>query len=282
MLDKYRCVIIIGIESFFIGKERGIFRGRIGRSVGNHAVWRGATAKIRMAEKRVCMIAHRGYSGAYPENTALAFEQAARHGSGGAETDIRVTADGVFVTSHNAEVTFFDGTQMEVAAHTYAALTEKPLKNDKTDDEVYLCTLRRYLEIMRDNDMICFVELKGSFTPAQVKAVFDMAAEVYSLKKCILQSFDFDNLLKAREMFPDLPLMYTYGSGERHYERCFDHGISIDADQFVITDRMIEEFHAHGLEVGLWTVNDEENLRRCLAMGVEYIESDVFGGEVAQ
>ena len=52
MLDKYRCVIIIGIESFFIGKERGIFRGRIGRSVGNHAVWRGATAKIRMAEKK--------------------------------------------------------------------------------------------------------------------------------------------------------------------------------------------------------------------------------------
>ena len=232
-----------------------------------------------MNNKKICMIAHRGYSGAYPENTALAFEQAAKHGSGGAETDIRVTADGVFVTSHNETVRFADGSELSVPDASFAALTEKPLKHDKNCADVYLCTLRRYLEIMRDNGMVCFVEFKGPFAEAQVKAAFDLVAEVYDLKKCIFQSFDFDNLLRARRLFPDLPLMYTYGTGESHYERCFDHGISIDADQFVITPEMIEEFHAHGLEVGVWTVNDEENLRRCAALGVDYIESDVFGGK---
>lgn len=232
-----------------------------------------------MNEKNICMIAHRGYSGAYPENTALAFEQAAKHGSGGAETDIRVTADGVFVTSHNETVRFADGSELEVSKATFAALTAKPLQHDKPCGDVYLCTLRRYLEIMRENGMVCFVEFKGPFAEAQVKAAFDLVAEVYDLKQCIFQSFDFDNLLRARRLFPDLPLMYTYGTGESHYERCFDHGISIDADQFVITPEMIEEFHAHGLEVGVWTVNDEENLRRCAALGVDYIESDVFGGK---
>lgn len=53
--------------------------------------------------KEICMIAHRGYSGKYLQNTELAFVQAARHGSGGAETDIRITSDGVYVTSHNPE-----------------------------------------------------------------------------------------------------------------------------------------------------------------------------------
>lgn len=224
------------------------------------------------------MIAHKGYSGAYPENTALAFEAAAKHGSGGAETDIRVTADGVFVTNHDEDVRFADGSAMTIADATFAALTEKPLRNEKTADTVYLCTFRRYLEIMRDNSMICFVELKGPFTEGQVTGVFALVDEVYDLKKCIFQSFDFDNLLRARRQFPDLPLMYTYGSCETHYERCFAHGISIDADQFVITPDMIEQFHAHGLEVGVWTVNDEENLRRCVCLGVDYIESDVFGG----
>ena len=235
-----------------------------------------------MSVKKPCMIAHRGYSSVFPANTEPAFTGAAAHGSGGAETDIRRTKDGVYVCNHDDEVRFADGTELSVAEHTFAELTAKPLRNTLTPDDTYLCTYRRYLEIMRDNGMICFIELKGPYTEAQVKEVFEIAAEVYELKKCILQSFDFDNLIRCRELFPELPLMYTYGTCESHYERCFERGISIDCDQFVITPRMVEEFHAHGLEVGLWTVNDEENLRRCLAMGVDYIESDVFGGEAAQ
>ncbi|MBQ6163047.1 MAG: hypothetical protein IJK23_01095 [Clostridia bacterium] len=226
----------------------------------------------------ICMIAHRGYSGAFPMNTELAFREAARHHSGGAETDIRRTRDGVYVCSHDAEARFADGTELIVEENDFAALTAKPLKNDKTDDAVYLCTLKRYLEVMRDNDMICFVELKGPFTDAQVKEVFDLVAEVYDLKKCILQSFDFDNLLKAHEQFPALPLMWTYGTGESHYERCFEHGFSIDVDRVVVTEQMVKDFHDHGLEVGVWTVNDAQELARISALGVDYIESDVFGG----
>ncbi len=131
---------------------------------------------------------------------------------------------------------------------------------------------------MRDNGMICFIELKGPYTEEQVKEVFAEAAEVYDLKKCILQSFDFDNLLRCRELFPELPLMYTYGTSESHYERCFDHGFAIDADRVVLTREMTDEFHARGLEVGVWTVNGADDLEKFTAMGVDYIESDVFGG----
>ena len=222
------------------------------------------------------MIAHRGYSGKYPPNTALAFEKAAEYGSAGAETDIRRTKDGVYVTNHDAEVRYADGTELTITEHTLAELTAKPILNRLTDDEVYLCTLRRYLEIMRDNDMVCFVELKGAYTDEQVKEIFDLAAEVYDLKKCILQSFDFDNLLKCRAMFPELPLMFTYGSGESGWERCFDHGISIDADQYVLTDEMLEAFHRHGLDVGVWTVNDADRVEYFKNKGVDWIESDVY------
>ena len=234
-----------------------------------------------MSKRPLCMIAHRGYSAAFPPNTEPAFRGAAAHGSGGAETDIRRTKDGVYVCNHDDEVHFSDGTDLPVADHTFAELSAKPLRNRETDEDTYLCTYRRYLEIMRDNGMICFIELKGPYTEDQVKEVFAIAAEVYDLKKCILQSFDFDNLIRCHALFPELPLMYTYGSGERCYERCFDYGFSIDCDQFVITEKMVSEFHERGLEVGLWTVNDEENLKRCVALDVDYIESDVFGGEAA-
>lgn len=228
--------------------------------------------------KKVCMIAHRGYSSKYPDNTEIAFIRAAENGSGGAETDVRVTKDGILVTNHNDDVVFEDGSELLVAEATYAQLTAKPMRNTKSDDTVYLCTFRRYLEIMKENNMICFVELKGEFSDEKVKEVFDTVSEVYDLSKCIMQSFEFANLIKAREMFPELPLMLTYGSNESGYERCFDYGFSIDAEYKVITKEMIEEFHSRNLEVALWTVNDKEALDYCLSLGVDYIESDVFGG----
>ncbi len=226
--------------------------------------------------KKVIMIAHKGYSGKYPENTALAFKMAGEHGSGGAETDVRMTKDGVYVTHHNDDIHFADGTECLISEHTFAELTQKPLKNDTTADEVYLTSFKEYLEILRDYNMICFIELKGPYTAEQVKGVFDLAASVYDLKKCILQSFSFENLLEARSLFPELPLMWTYGQSESHYERCFEHGFSIDVDQYVVTRQMLEDFHARGLEVGVWTVNDEERVAFFKAMGVDYIESDYY------
>lgn len=228
--------------------------------------------------KKICMIAHRGYSSRFLMNTEQAFREAAKHGSGGAETDIRRTKDGVYVCSHDAEVRFADGTERVVEKSDFSDLIAKPLKNDKTDDDVYLCTFRRYLEVMRDNGMVCFVELKGPYTDAQVGEVFGMVAEVYDLKRCIFQSFDFDNLLRARAQFPELPMMLTYGTGESHYERCFDYGFSLDIDYTIVTEEIIRQFHDRGLEVAVWTINNPEAFGRFKHMDVDYIESDVYGG----
>ncbi|MCQ2472408.1 MAG: hypothetical protein MJ147_10280 [Clostridia bacterium] len=229
-------------------------------------------------ELGICMIAHRGYSGKYLMNTALAFKKAAEHGSHGAETDIRMTKDGVLVCSHNREAVLKDGTELIVSDSTFEELTSQPLLNKLTDDDVYLCTFKEYVEIMKENNMICFVELKGSFTDSQIIAVFDVVKEIYDIKMCSLQSFDFDNLVRIHKLMPDLKVMFTYGSGERDYQRCFDYGFSLDVDYNVVTEQMINEFHERNLEVALWTANTPEAFERCKSLGVEYIESDYFGG----
>jgi glycerophosphoryl diester phosphodiesterase len=48
------------------------------------------------------VIAHRGASGQYPENTMLAFTRALAQGADAFELDVRVTADGVPVVLHDA------------------------------------------------------------------------------------------------------------------------------------------------------------------------------------
>lgn len=223
-----------------------------------------------------CMIGHRGYSGKYPENTELSFQKAAENGFGGAETDVRMTKDGVFVTSHDDEIYFADGTTATISQCTYEQLTQKPLKNEKTKDEIYLCTFQRYLEILRDNDMVCFIELKGAYTDEQIHDVFTLADEVYDLSMCILQSFNFDNLVKARQQFPQMRAMLTYGTSDTGYERCFEYGISIDANLNNMTKEVVAEFHERGLEVAVYTANNRFTLNYCKSLGVDYIESDYF------
>lgn len=48
------------------------------------------------------IIAHRGASGQYPENTLLAFAQALGQGADAIELDVRITADGVPIVLHDA------------------------------------------------------------------------------------------------------------------------------------------------------------------------------------
>ena len=226
--------------------------------------------------KDICMIAHRGHSAKFPGNTEPAFLSAVKNGSGGIETDIRITKDGIFVANHNDDVEFKDGTSLMVAEATLEELTAKPIKNTKTKDDIYICTFERYLEICRDNNLICFIELKGEYTDEQIHQVFTLASEVYDLKMCQLQSFEFENLVKAHEAFPDLKIMLTYGKG-MDYSKCLEYGFDIDVDYKTLSRKMMHDFHSRGLKVGAWTANDIFTLNYCRAFGVDFIESDIFG-----
>ena len=213
--------------------------------------------------KKICMIGHRGYSARHHENTAEAFIAAARHGSGGVETDVRTTADGVLVLSHGGSVVLEDGRELPVESSTYAQLSAKPLKNKVCNEKSYICTLRRYLEICRDHKMICFIELKGDFSEDKIIEAFEMAREVYDLSKCMLQSFQMENLIRAHELFPELQIMLTWGKDRGDYSRCFDYGFDIDASYWSANRKLLRDFHSCGLRVGLWTANTVRTLLFC-------------------
>ena len=248
--------------------------------IGGTAVAGAALHLVNKAmHKDICMIAHRGHSGVHLGNTEAAFLSAVQNGSGGIETDVRVTADGIFVVNHNDEVTYEDGTQLIVADHTFEELTEKPMKNTLSQEVCYLCTFQRYLEICREGNMVCFIEFKGSFTDEMIHKAFTMAAEVYDLRMCELQSFHFDNLVRAHEAFPELKIMLTCGKHDADVDRALEYGFDIDMDYKGIEAETVKQFHDAGLLVGLWTANTKEALDFCLGTNVDFIESDVFANE---
>ena len=224
----------------------------------------------------ICFIAHMGYSGKFQGNTEEAFLEAVRNGYGGIETDVRATADGVLVTNHDDVVHYADGTELSVADHTYDELVQKPLVNRFTDRDLYLCTYQRYLEICRDGNMVCFIEFKGEFTDEMTHKAFTMAQEIYNLEMCELQSFEYDNLVRAHEAFPDLKIMLTCGRHDENVDRCLLDGFDIDMDIVGINEETVKQFHEKGLKVGIWTANSKKQMDFCVSLNPDFIESDFF------
>ena len=230
----------------------------------------------RVSADNICFIGHRGYSSRHVDNTTESFEKAGEKGFGGAETDVRVTKDGVFVLSHNSEIVLKDGSEMIVADHTYEELTAQPLRNTYTRTELYICTFKEYLEILKSHDMFCFIELKGSWTDEQISDMFNMADEVYGLEHCSLQSFDMANLDKAHAAFPTLNIMLTCSEHDALVDEALEKGYDIDMEYSNLTTETVQMFHDKGLKVACWTANTKAAVAYCASLGVDYIESDVY------
>lgn len=236
----------------------------------------GSISGMAAPQSKAAMMAHRGYSFMYPENTELAFVEAAKHGAEGVETDLRITRDGVYVLNHNADVVFNDGSKLVIADSTYEELTAKPLRNLKTFDKVYLCSYERFLEVMKEYDLEFYIEFKVSATEELIRDVFSIAEEKYDLSKCIYESPRINDLIIARKLFPDMPAMFVIGENGIDYGKCFEYNLSADVKYGIITEEMVEEFHSRGLKIGSWTCDDPFTIAYSNSLGVDYIESNVF------
>lgn len=78
----------------------------------------------RRADGRPLTIAHRGASAHAPENTLIAFRKAAELGADMVELDVRLTADGVPVISHDPSAARTHGVDVVVAELTADALKQ--------------------------------------------------------------------------------------------------------------------------------------------------------------
>lgn len=68
------------------------------------------------------IVAHRGYSAKYPENSFASFDAAIAAGADYVETDVRMTRDGVLVCSHDPDLKRIAGRATKIADTTVAEL----------------------------------------------------------------------------------------------------------------------------------------------------------------
>ena len=220
--------------------------------------------------------AHRGFSGKYPENTMIAFAKAIEAGVDGIEHDVHLTKDGVPVIIHDELVDRTCNGEGFVKDYTYEEL--KKLNASKLFPDVpiqHIPTLQEYLEFVKAVDIVTNIELKtGIFEyPGIEQKVYDLVKAYGLLDKIIISSFNHHSVLRMKAIDPNVKCglleeswllnvgAYVQASGVE----CF-HPIFVN-----MTPENVADLKAYGKEINVWTVNEEDQIRMMIEVGVDSV-----------
>ncbi len=220
-------------------------------------------------------VAHRGLSDTQPDNTEASFLAATEAGFYGIETDIRKTADGRYVCHHDETVKYADGTELAIKTSDFSALTARPIRNEKTEKDAYLCSFERYLDICKQGGQVAVIEFKEDFSEAEIQEILSIVDGHYDRAHVSMISFYYEALLCVRKADESVSLQYlSETKKDPVFERCLLDGVSIDVREPLVTPSLVRAFHQKGLTVNTWTVNKKRDLFFLRILRVDYITTN--------
>ena len=235
---------------------------------------------IKIDRKNTLMVAHRGVSRLEPENTHLAFVAAGNRSYYGIETDIHCTADGNFILTHDDNVKRVAGIELVAEQTDYATLRSLKLLDldgTATREDIRMPSLEEYIRICKKYEKVCVAELKNHMTEENVCRIIDcIEAEGY-LENVIFISFDFENLVYVRNYRPTQRVQFLFSKyRDEYFDKVTEHGFDVDAYYKILTEELVEKFHAAGIKVNCWTVDRPEDAERLISWGVDFITTNIL------
>lgn len=216
------------------------------------------------------ILAHRGFSAAYPENTMLAFQKALEIGADGVEFDVQLTSDGVPVILHDEDLNRVAGENVYVKDLTYAELRRLDVsyKFRGQVPKQTVPTLEEYFSLVKTRNFITNIELKTAYWeyPGIEQRVVGLIDAFHLRGRVILSSFNHYSLLRAKAIAPDIPCGLLY---ECRIAEPQDYAKRLGMDYLhplylFLNDEELAKYEKAGVKASPWTVDCEQDLRRLL------------------
>lgn len=236
---------------------------------------------IKIEKKQARLIAHRGVCGLERENSTAAFLAAANRSYYGIETDVYITADGHLMLLHDGHTGRVGDIHVDVPHATLAeveAVHLLPIDADRGAPrrDLVVPHLEDYLAICHKYDKVAVLEIKAPFTNEGLAQVVDTVRAYDHLDKTVFISFIWEYLVELRRLLPDQPLQFLTGDGREKLEDMLALHIGLDS-YFANLDReLVDTFHAAGLPVNCWTVDTVAEAEALIALGVDFITTDIL------
>jgi glycerophosphoryl diester phosphodiesterase len=254
-----------------------------------------AATRSAAPPRRPLVMAHRGGAGLWPENTAHAFAGAVALGVDVLEMDLHGTADGALVIIHDATVDRTTNGTGRVNSLTLADLKRLDAGYRWTNDGgrtypyrgkgITVPTLREALDEFPRARLN--IDIKQA-QPSLVKSFCRMLTESGATSRVTVASFGSQTLAEFRR---ECPAVATSAGTDEVFALASDLQAGRDivpgkirfravqvpetlGGRAWLTTELVAAAHRGGIEVHVWTVNDEAGMRRLLALGVDGIMTD--------
>lgn len=229
-----------------------------------------ASAAAAFAQPKV--IAHRGHwtPEGSAQNSLASFSKADAIGVYGSEFDVWFTADDQLVVNHDRK---FKGVCMPEA--TGAEATAIVLDNGE-----YLPTLDAYLRLAKSKpETRLILEMKSlpSLQREDLAAakIAEMLKEYDLLDRTDIIAFSINACLTFKKLLPDTKIYYLDGDmTPQKIKKLGLAGIDYSKDALRKHPEWVQEAHDKELEVNVWTVDSEEDMRYFIDLGVDYITTN--------
>ena len=232
---------------------------------------------------RVSLVAHRGQPLSFPENSLQGFRHVLDAGASYVETDVHITADGVPVLSHDANLLKLTGKQIIIADHAYDAIRDMSAGyaerfGDQFED-YRIATLAQFAELLQGYpNVTCFIELKASsLNYFGLKAVDLTLKALQPIEsQSVLISYEYDALQYARQ-HAELPLGWVLPEWSEENRR---KALALQPDYLFVDSDFCPQDQAE-IWHGPWqwvafTLNSAQEVAHYAGLGIELIETNRY------
>lgn len=221
------------------------------------------------------IIAHRGASAIYPENTLTAFTQALAMGAHGLELDIQCSNDGHAVVFHDDTVNRMTNGTGNISHHTWQDLQKLRIEEDER-----ILSLAELFDHFAGKTTL-WLEIKNATCIGELVRRIETAVQngSASYEQCIVIGFDGDALYKVRTISPHILIGYSLEHLPSQEElqaqiQRLQPAYILPHYEFA-SEEFVHHMAAQGIQTIVWTLNEINDSLRMQQRGVAGIITDV-------
>ncbi len=225
--------------------------------------------------------AHMGLSSQAPNNSIPAFDLAGKAGFDSIEADVMETKDGVFVTSHDDNLSNICAVNVNISDLTYKELQDYNKYHISygsnvgkySYEELRIPTLEEYLDVCITYGCIPQLDIKCLKSIESVAQLYKILSDYGVQDRAIITSFDNLYLQTLRNMDPGIRL--TYGVNSTQYVdvnwlKTNNVGVSVEYSKLLESKIYFDS----DIDVNVYTVNDKAAAGILLEYGIDSITTN--------
>ncbi|NWK85490.1 glycerophosphodiester phosphodiesterase [Staphylococcus sp. GSSP0090] len=237
----------------------------------------------KFKNQQILLVAHRGLSTKYPENTRIALEAALNRSIDMLEIDIHRTLDDRIVVIHDNTIDRTSNGKGKVSAFTLPTLRQYDfgISKGKAFKGQTIMELDDVLAMVKAATQKLLIELKQPklYPGIEMEVLNKLESFDMPKEKVIIQSFDQQVIQKIHNLKVGYELgvlisKRKYWYRVPNFKKIGNYAQYINPQFSLVNEAFLKKAKKHGLMVMPYTVNDYEIANRLISLGVDGLISD--------